>query len=369
MVLDTSGVRSDTAAAGGAPTTGVPGAQRVDHIALTVGDLDAAVEFVVDVLGGEVIYRLPPLAHADDWMRDHLDVHPRASTEIALLRLGPTTNLELFEYAAPDHNPVPPLLCDVGSEHFGILVDDIDAAAATVTSRSGLAPLGPIRTEPDDSPQAGTRWVRFRTPWGLAIELRQMPAYLPYERDTSGRRYRPSLPAAPGLRHLDHIGYTVADLDAALAIFIDVLGGELLYRSSATLDDSSLAESLGAPAGGRVEHAVLRMGPTDNIELYAYDGRTGEPPRNSDVGGRHLALHVRDVDAAAAYLAGHPGFVVLGAPETIEDGPIAGDRWVYVRSPLGLHIEVVRMPDGFLPYERDTTARRCPAGDLDWTDR
>jgi hypothetical protein len=112
------------------------------------------------------------------------------------------------------------------------------------------------------------------------------------------------------------------------------------------------------------------MGPTDNVELWWHAGAAaGDPPRNSDVGGRHLAVHVSDVDAAAAYLAAWPGFVVLGAPETITEGPIAGDRWVYVRSPLGLHIELVRMPDGALPYERQSPGRRRAAGTLRWTDR
>jgi len=113
------------------------------------------------------------------------------------------------------------------------------------------------------------------------------------------------------------------------------------------------------------------MGPVDNVELSCFRGRGagGLPPRNSDVGGRHLALHVEDVDAAATYLGALPGFTVLGAPETITDGPIAGDRWVYVRSPLGLHIELVNMPDGSLPYERETTARRRAAGELRWSDQ
>ncbi|MEU3855690.1 hypothetical protein [Streptomyces sp. NPDC029554] len=92
------------------------------------------------------------------------------------------------------------------------------------------------------------------------------------------------------------------------------------------------------------------------------------PWRNSDVGGSHIALHVRDVDAAAGYLAAH-GCTVLGQPETIHEGPLAGDRWVYTRAPFGLYVEVVNMPDGALPYERSTAARRRSAHGLSWTDR
>lgn len=346
-------------------TGGIPGAQRVDHVALTVPSLDAALDFAVRVLGGEVAYRLPPLSRDDGWMRDHLDVHPRARAEIALVRLGPTTNLELFEYRAPDHNPVPPRRYDVGHQLLGLAVDDVYAAAAALTDLTGgTAGIGPVVVAPPDSPDAGTRTARVIGPWGVPVELREaaraesgrfVPAG-PWSNSDDGT---PAATPVPGLRGVDHIGYTVADLDAALAVFVDVLGGELLRRASTRF-------------GRRVTgHATLRMGPTDNVELWCYGtpGARVDPPRNSDVGGRHLAFHVTDVDAAAAYLAGHDGFVMLGEPETVGDGPIAGDRWVYLRSPIGLHVEVVRMPDGSLPYELTSTGRRRAAGDLRWWDR
>ncbi|MFG1847961.1 VOC family protein [Micromonospora carbonacea] len=346
---------------------GIPGAQRVDHVALTVADLDAATAFAVDVLGGEVVYRLPPLARSDDWMSEHLDVPPRATAEIALIRLGPTTNLELFQYTVAGQATTPPRRHDPGHQHLGFLVADVAEAAAAVHRLSGLTPQGPVQAAGGRSPLAGACRARFRTPWGLAFELRSPPPGAP----DPAARHRPDGPwtnrdGAPpgpppitGLRGVDHIGYTVADLDEALAVFADVLGGELLHRAAETDPD------------GPVEVATLRMGPTDNVELRTFAGtdRAVPPPRNCDVGGRHLAVHVRDVDAAARHLAARPGFTVLGAPETIDDGPIAGDRWVYVRSPIGLHVEVVRMPDGALPYERTTAARRAPAGALSWTDR
>ncbi|MGC9669656.1 VOC family protein [Planosporangium sp. 12N6] len=352
-------------------TAGIPGAQRVDHIALTVPDLDAAVAFAVETLGGQVAYRLPPLTRDDDWMREKLDVHPRASATIALVRLGPVTNLELFEYTAPDHDPVPPPPSRPGCQVLGLAVDDVETAAAALVA-GGARAAGPVVTAPPSSPRAGTRWTRLVAPWGLPIELRTTPEPLPYERDTAARRHSPAPywtnhddgppepTPVPGLHCVDHVGYTVADLDAALAVWTGVLGAELLYR----VDDEP-----GLDAGRPVAHAALRMGPTDNVELWSPAGAAGEPPRNSDVGGRHLAIHVEDVDAAAAYLAARPGFAVLGTPETIEDGPIAGDRWVYVRSPLGLHIELVRMPDGALPYERESAGRRRAAGNLRWTER
>jgi 2-epi-5-epi-valiolone epimerase len=336
-----------------------------------VPDLNVAVRFLVDVLGGELIYRLPPLARDDDWMRRKLDVHPRAIAEIALVGLGPTTNLELFHYQAPGQRVVPP--CPF---------DDVETTAAFLRDRHGLQSFGPVRTVDASAPDAGTRWVRLMAPWGMPIELRSVPPHQPYERQTSARRFGPcpgwsmasrppSTPPLAGLRNVDHLAYTVADLDVAVTFCTDTLGAELLYLAVADLADPALAAAFGVPAKGTAARAALRMGPTDNIELSCFSEASAPaaPPRNSDVGGRHLAIYVDDVDVAAAYLRSKAGCKALGAPETITEGPIAGDRWVYVRTPMGLHIELVNMPDGTLPYERGTSARRRPAGGLRWQDR
>ncbi|MFG1914409.1 VOC family protein [Micromonospora sp. NPDC048898] len=359
---------------------GVPTARRVDHVGMTVSDLDAAVDLLVAGLGGELVYSLPTLSHSDDWMAVHLDVHPRASARIALVRLGPVTNVELFQYQAPDQVSVPPRPHEVGSHHLGLYVDDVDKAAAHLLRRLDVHPAGPAYTEPADSPRAGVRWIRMITPWGLSFEVRSVP---PEARAGDGRfgpcpswtnrdDGSPATAVVPGLRNVDHLAYTVADLPATIRFFTEVLGAELLYRAPATrLEDGDLAAALGVPARGTMTHAALRLGPTDNVDLYQYDvaGAASRPPRNSDVGGRHLALYVDDVDAAVAYLRRQRGVTVLGDPETIPDGPIAGDRWAYVRTPTGPYLEVVNMPDGRLPYERETAARRRPSTGLRWTTR
>jgi 2-epi-5-epi-valiolone epimerase len=361
---------------------GVPGANRVDHVGITVPDLDIAIDFAVEAFGGELVYRQPRLACDDDWMQQHLDVHPRAAVDVALVGLGPTANLELFQYWAPDQKTVPPGPGDVGSTVLGFFVDDVDVAAATLRDRHGLRVYGPASTTPASSPCAGMRWARLPSPWGVPIELRSVPSTLPYERQVQARRFGPCpawsacdsredpVPLA-GLRNVDHVACTVADLDQALEFFRETLGADLLYRTEADLRQPDLAAALGMPPEGTMELAALRMGPTDNVELSCFrtTGARATSPRNSDVGGRHLAIHVDDVDAAAAYLASAPGCTVLGSPDTVTEGPIAGDRWVYVRTPLGLHIELINMPDGSLPYELETPARRRYFAGQRWSDR
>lgn len=359
-------------------------ARRVDHHALTVPDLDQAVRFVVDVLGGELVYRLPELAHnEDDWMRENLDVHPRARARIALLRLGPVTNVELFQYWAPRQNAVPPRAQDVGSTVLGLFVDDIERAVAYLRRQPRVSILGAVQTVRGQAADAGMQWVRFLAPWGSPMELRCFGRALRYESRGPVRRFGPCAAWSnrndgtsvgsplPGLRNLDHVAYTVDDLEAALEFFTEVLGAEYVYRTSLNLSEPALAHSLGVPPHGRMERAVLRMGPTDNVELNRFwvPNRGRMPPCNSDAGGRHLALHVDDVPHAAAQLARVPGCTLLGEPKVIREGLIAGDEWVYVRTPIDLPIELVHMPDGALPYEETTAARRRPTAGCRWTDR
>lgn len=360
------------------------GARRVDHYALTVPDLGQAIHFVVDVLGGELIYRLPDLAHhEDDWMRENLDVHPRARAQIALLRVGPLTNLELFQYWAPKQNTVPPRVQDVGNSVFGLFVEDIELAVAHLRRQPRVSILGAVQTVRGQVADAGMQWVRFLAPWGSPMELRCFGRALRYESRTHSRRFGPcaawsnrndgTSPGSllPGLRNLDHVAYTVEDLEAASDFFTEALGAEYLYRTSLDLSEPAVAHSLGVPPRGRMERVALRMGPTDNVELNQFwvprGGRV--PPRNSDAGGRHLALHVDDVPHAAAQLVRFSGCTLLGEPKVIGEGLIAGDEWVYVRTPIGLPIELVHMPDGALLYEETTAARRRPTGGCRWTDR
>jgi len=172
--------------------SGIPGATNVDHIAYTVPDLDQAVAFFTEVVGAELIYREGPVQDPHgDMMSRQLGVHPRAVAHIAMLRLGPVTNLELFEYEAPDQSRVLPANSDWGGHHLAIHVTDLDAAVRYLRGRPGVQLLGTAQTIPD-GPIAGNRWIYFRTPWGMQMELVQAATGLPYESTTHARRYGPA---------------------------------------------------------------------------------------------------------------------------------------------------------------------------------
>ncbi len=344
-----------------APSRGgrVPGLRNVDHLAFTVPDLDRAQRFFGEVFGALPLYRQGPVRdETGDFMARQLNVHPRAQCHVALLRLGPHVNLELFEYSAPGQRTNQPANALPGGHHLAFQVGDLDAALSWLADRADVRLQGGAR-EPLGAGAAG-RWAYLTTDWGMQLELVQPDQ----DRATPGRYTASDSAEAvsaglPTLVGLDHVEYTVPDIDRTLEFLTGPLGGVLLSRESLVVEDADLAELLESGAAA-VERAAVRLGPVTNVELRESGApfRDQPRPRNSDVGGHHLAFYVEDVDAAADFLAATPGARVLGTPQTVDEGgPIDGDRWVYFEGPLGFQFEILTLPE-HLPYERTTTARR-----------
>lgn len=164
----------------------------------------------------------------------------------------------------------------------------------------------------------------------------------------------------PTLRGVEHVGFTVPDLEAATRFFVDVIGCEHIYSLDPIYDDEGdwMTEHLAVPPRARVrEIRFLRCAFGPNFELFEYDvaDQRRTPPRNCDVGGHHLAFYVDDFDAALAYLRAH-GLRILGAPTVRTAGPSAGQSWVYFLTPWGMQLELVSYPQG-KGYEAHMTAR------------
>lgn len=151
----------------------LPGLRRLDHIGLTVPDLDEAHAFFVDVLGCEYLYSLGPFAADDDWMQTHLNVHPRATVvENRFYQCGDQAVFEIFHYTAPDQRDEIPRNSDIGGHHVALYVEDIDVAVDYLRAQ-GVTVLGsPTASK---GPAAGNRWVYFMSPWGTQFELVSYP--------------------------------------------------------------------------------------------------------------------------------------------------------------------------------------------------
>jgi catechol 2,3-dioxygenase-like lactoylglutathione lyase family enzyme len=360
----------------------IPTARNIDHFAFTVPDLNQAADFFVRAFGAQELYRLRESREpGDTWLSDHLGVDPQAVADIAMLRLGPVTNIELFQYSSVERSLSAPRNHDIGGYHLAFLVDDVDLAAEYFRGMADVRVLGEPQVMGMEYPNAGDRWIYLVTSWGFHFEVHSVPDVMPYQSSTQSRRFGAgiewtdggdgsSVPVIPSVRTVDHLGITVGNLDQTIEFLVRYLGAEHLYTLGPfELEQPFASEQLNVDAEGTLRQALLRFGPTDNLELFEYDvsGQRLEKPRNSDVGATHIAFYVDDVDEAVRYLRSVPGVHVLAQPETILDGPIAGDRWVYFETPVGLSMEVLCMPDGSMPYETTTDSRRAPASPGRWS--
>ncbi len=159
----------------------------------------------------------------------------------------------------------------------------------------------------------------------------------------------------PGLRGADHIGLTVPDLDEAEAFLVDVIGAQRVYTLGAKRSDDSdwMTDQLGVhPRTIIREIRFYRLGHGLNIELFHYDAADGQAPhpRNSDIGGHHIALYVDDMAAAVEHLRSH-GVTIMGTP-VASAGAALGQHWLYFTAPWGTQFELVSYPEG-KAYERD----------------
>lgn len=156
----------------------LPGFCQVDHVGLTVPDLEAAVRFYCDVFGAVVIQRMGPydareIPHAPDgrdWSDAHFNV-PGARFQFVMLGLGPHMKLELFQYDLPsDRNTSLPRNCDLGGHHLALKVKDLAEAVRFLQQQPGVKVMaGPV--EVTEGNWAGMKIIYFLDPWGNQLEL------------------------------------------------------------------------------------------------------------------------------------------------------------------------------------------------------
>jgi catechol 2,3-dioxygenase-like lactoylglutathione lyase family enzyme len=137
------------------------------------------------------------------------------------------------------------------------------------------------------------------------------------------------------IARVDHVGYVVTNLEQAVTFFVEQLGFRDLQRRG-TLEDPDgdlMTRRFGVHPRAVGRYAFVGVG-DDRVEFIEWQApdRRVDSPRNSDAGGRHLALATPDLDGLSARLATLPGVVVR---ETNEIG------FRYVTTPFGLEIQLI----------------------------
>jgi catechol 2,3-dioxygenase-like lactoylglutathione lyase family enzyme len=172
----------------------IPGLRGHDHTGITVPDVKAATAFFTDVIGCTHAMSFGPFS--DDkgtFMQDVVNVNPRAVIdEISMVRCGYGSNIELFQYEAPEQAKDLPKNSDVGGHHIALYVDDIDKAAAYLKEKNVRMLKGPIPIT--EGPAAGQSILYFFTPWGLQMELISYPKGMAYEKSAASRLWMTTEP-------------------------------------------------------------------------------------------------------------------------------------------------------------------------------
>jgi catechol 2,3-dioxygenase-like lactoylglutathione lyase family enzyme len=153
-----------------------------------------------------------------------------------------------------------------------------------------------------------------------------------------------------------HVGITVSDLDRSIAFYTGVLGLELASEPTPVFDDPGLGTGVGVP-GAALRCVLLRLG-DGLLELLQYTAPASPvdtPLPQNALGAQHIAFHVDDVAARKSELEA-AGVTFLSAINVVDEGVLAGWRWVYFTDPDGNALELVEVAYTRLQQRREGIA-------------
>jgi catechol 2,3-dioxygenase-like lactoylglutathione lyase family enzyme len=147
------------------------------------------------------------------------------------------------------------------------------------------------------------------------------------------------------VRKLDHVAFTVMDLERSIA-FWETLTGEP-PASRVEYSDPKDAEVIGYP-GVRMSAAYFEFPGGTLLELFQYREPASTQPSSSEtfvVGNAHVGLVLDDLDEACERIRGFGTEYRSAAPVPLTSGAHSGGRSIYIRDPDGITIELLELPD------------------------
>lgn len=168
----------------------------------------------------------------------------------------------------------------------------------------------------------------------------------PEHRPLAPERFGPV--SGPLVAEVVGITIPVGDLDQAVAFYRDVLAFE---KTAEREEAGGEVERIEGLFGVRRRIATMRLG-AEQIELTQYlapEGRAVPPDsRSNDVWFQHIAIVVRDLDAAYAHLRLHRVRHASSGPQVLpSSNPNAGGIGAfYFKDPDGHVLEVIHFPAG-----------------------
>ena len=160
------------------------------------------------------------------------------------------------------------------------------------------------------------------------------------------------------IKAIHHCGLVVRDLDRSIYFYHDILGLPFANEPTEWLSGPQLEAGVGVP-GATLRQVALWAGEHSLMELIEYGNRpessTSSVPNNY-MGAAHVCFLVEDVRARKAELEAK-GVQFYTDVNVVDDGPLAGWRWVYFSDPDGLALELVEIAY-YLKEEREAAAAK-----------
>lgn len=164
----------------------------INHLGITVPDLEEATEFLRAGLGGRVAYDgLSP----EDEPRQGAEVErqlglPEGARILRqrMIVIGTGPGLEVFEIDAPHQEAAG--LADYGLNHVSFYTDDIEGDRRRLIEAGGEA-LSEVHGNSRYEDSEGNGSVYVRAPWGMLIELQTIPNGHYYPEDSEAQVWTP----------------------------------------------------------------------------------------------------------------------------------------------------------------------------------
>jgi catechol 2,3-dioxygenase-like lactoylglutathione lyase family enzyme len=313
---------------------GLPAAEAVPVVGLTVSDMDRSLEFYTRVLPFRVEADTETAGTGWEQLTGVFGVRVR----VVRLRLG-GEQLELTEYlaAATPGRPAPvdSRSNDRWFQHVAIIVSDMDSAYRLLrTHRVRSASTSPQVLPRSIPGAAGIRAFYFRDPDGHPLEILQFP---PDKGDPKWQRKNALFLG------IDHTAIVVGDTERSLAFYRDLLGFRVAGESH---NQGTEQEHLNNVEGARLRITGLRSPAGPGIELLEYLSPTDGRPIPADQRPNDLAywqteVRVRSLDQLEAKLDSAGVVWVSRRPLLAADRNFGGARGVLIKDPDGHVVQIV----------------------------
>jgi len=170
-----------------------PEIRGVNHIGITVPDIEASIAFLIEAFGGQLLYQSfglqDPPRQGPEFERA-VGAHPGTVVRAqAMVKIGTGADIELFEMHGPEQSQ-PIRASDFGITHFALYTDDIDASVARFEKAGGKAFTAPRAIPYATEKGPGNKVCYCQMPWGTTMEFITTPDRMPYHDQTDLRRWQ-----------------------------------------------------------------------------------------------------------------------------------------------------------------------------------